>query len=159
MTKDACIITIPLQKNNTVLSWKGIELAKTCKSEVKFLQVFCFSVNASHMLSAVFAGEKTTNIWKKKKFNNLSCLPTYVLKMLQTCKGVRKVMHALKEYLKGVVKGSPLLFCHHFCESHRFSAGDKGKIQPAGASLGAAAGFCGGDLHHWILLKFSRCLF
>jgi len=58
-----------------------------------------------------------------------------------------------------MVKGSPLLFCHHFSESHCFSAGDKGQTQPAGASLGAAAGFCGADLHHRVLLEFSRCWF
>lgn len=101
------------------------------------------------MLSAAFAGEKPTNTWAKK-FSIPSCLPAEVLRMHQSCKHVRKVMHALNEYLKRIVKGSPLLFCHHFSESHRFSAGDKGKIQPAGASLGAAAGFCGADLHHWI---------
>lgn len=67
-------------------------------------------------------------------------------------------MHTLKGYLKRIVKGSPLLFCHHLSESHSFSAGDKGEIQPAGASLWAAAGFCGADLHHWVLFEVSRCL-
>lgn len=55
------------------------------------------------MLSAVFAGEKTTNIWAKK-FNNPSHLPAEVLKIHQSCKHVRKVMHTLKEYLKRIVK-------------------------------------------------------
>lgn len=99
------------------------------------------------MLFAVFAREKNPQTSGQKS----SYLPAEVLKMHQYCKHVRKVRHALKEYLKRIVKGSPLLFWHHFSESHRFSAGDKGKIQPVGASLGAAADFCGAHCHHWIL--------